>query len=431
MQNITMLDRLILYLVGLSLIASCRCILLRTKPAQNQDVGAMLSYTPDPETAMNATEIIRYHGYPAEEYQISTEDGYLIYIQRIPHGIKNTTLQESGPRPVVILQHGLLCSSTNWITNLPDESLGFILADAGYDVWLGNMRGNFYGLNHKTLHVKSKEFWDFSFDEMAEYDIPAIINKALEISNQTQVSYIGHSQGTLVGFAKFSSDAELAKKIKVFVAMGPVAFVNNMKSPPLRLLAPFSRELAFLFRVFGYRDFLPDYDLIKYLGRTFCTLQPVPVKICENILFLIGGYDYAQMNATRLDVYIAHNPAGTSSQNIFHFAQLVHSGKCQKFDFGSEKENLKHYGSKQPPEYPVADLKVPTALIYSDNDWLATPKDVLRLREELNGEVDLYRVPYPKWNHLDYIWGIDANMYVYPEVLRVLKTHNKVMGYIV
>jgi lysosomal acid lipase/cholesteryl ester hydrolase len=42
----------------------------------------------------------------------------------------------------------------------------------------------------------------------------------------------------------------------------------------------------------------------------------------------------------------------------------------------------------------------------------------MHLHEGLPNLIDDYLVPYPNWNHLDYLWGIDANTLVYPEVLK-------------
>lgn len=39
----------------------------------------------------------------------------------------------------------------------------FSFADNGFDVWLGNFRGSFYGQRHATLSVKSRAFWNFRF----------------------------------------------------------------------------------------------------------------------------------------------------------------------------------------------------------------------------------------------------------------------------
>ena len=45
-------------------------------------------------------------------------------------------------RPVVFLQHGLMASSADWVLSGPGHALAYQLWEAGYDVWLGNFRGN-------------------------------------------------------------------------------------------------------------------------------------------------------------------------------------------------------------------------------------------------------------------------------------------------
>ena len=113
--------------------------------------------------------------------------------------------------------------STNFITNLPSESLAFVAADAGFDVWLGNIRGNTYSRRHQTLSPSQSEFWAFSWDEHASLDLPAMLTYALNVSGQSSLYYVGHSQGTMIGFAEFSRNQALASVVRQFHAMGPGA----------------------------------------------------------------------------------------------------------------------------------------------------------------------------------------------------------------
>ena len=63
-----------------------------------------------------------------------------------------------------------------WLWNDHDKANALMLARAGYDVWLGNNRGNRYSNRHVSLTTKDKEYWDYYQQDMAENDLPTFID---------------------------------------------------------------------------------------------------------------------------------------------------------------------------------------------------------------------------------------------------------------
>ncbi|XP_051959353.1 lysosomal acid lipase/cholesteryl ester hydrolase-like isoform X2 [Xyrauchen texanus] len=368
----------------------------------------------DPEVNMNISEIIRHWGYPAEEFEVVTEDGYILSVNRIPNGVKSKAWRE--PKPVVFLQHGLLAAGSNWVTNLPNTSLGFILAEAGFDVWIGNSRGNTWSRKHVSLDPKEKEYWKFSHDEMAKKDLPAVINFITKTTGQEQIFYVGHSQGTTIAFMAFSSMPELASKIKMFFALAPVATVALTKSPMTKL----SVIPEFLiWDLFGRKDFFPQNDLIKFFATEFCSRKPLSV-LCGNVFFLLCGFDEKNLNMTRTPVYTTHCPAGTSVQNMVQWAQAVKYGKLMAYDYG-KAGNMAHYNQTSPPLYNIRDMLVPTALWSGGQDTLADPQDVALLLTQIPKLV--YHRNIDHWEHLDFIWGLDAPQEMYNKMIELMRQY--------
>ena len=72
-----------------------------------------------------------------------------------------------------------------------------------------------------------------------------------------------------------------------------------------------------------------------------------------------------------------------SSRELFHYAQLVNSGRFAKFDYGPIV-NLQVYNQTKPPSYPLKNIKSKHIYLHTGlNDALADPKDVKRLIEDL------------------------------------------------
>ncbi|POI33216.1 hypothetical protein CIB84_003031 [Bambusicola thoracicus] len=262
----------------------------------------------NPEDLMNVSEMIKYHGYPCEEYEVTTKDGYILGVFRIPSG---RNMHNTGQKPAVFLQHAFLGDATHWISNLPNSSLGFLLADAGFDVWLGNSRGNTWSLKHKTLKPSQKEFWQFSFDEMGKYDIPAELYFIMNKTGQKDVYYIGHSEGTASG------------KVRTLVVHNHLCSHLIRRKKKKCCTFPFS-QLAL-----GWKGAMHQIGFMQGPVTQFCTNSD---RFCGKMLCYIAGGNIQNLNTvsickkqllkSRIAVYVGHSPAGTSVQNIIHWHQV-------------------------------------------------------------------------------------------------------------
>jgi pimeloyl-ACP methyl ester carboxylesterase len=112
-----------------------------------------------------------------------------------------------------------------------------MLVDAGYDLWMNNSRGNRFSRDHVALDVeKSKEeYFSFSFQEMGQFDQPALWTYIIQKTGVEKITYIGHSQGTAQMFAALSENPQFFKnKLNLFIAIAPVVKLKFMGSKMLR-----------------------------------------------------------------------------------------------------------------------------------------------------------------------------------------------------
>ena len=176
--------------------------LISDLPGQILDIPTDLSHR-EPDFYFNPQQMAEYRGFKFEKHHVVTEDCYILGRSNFPfnfslievhgahsnfplifskfpqsylemHRIINPFDKRPNKRPV-LLQHGVNEGSTCWMINsiggnvndTDDRNLAFALAKRGFDVWLGNTRGNTYSKNHTTFSADDPEFWKFNFDNHA------------------------------------------------------------------------------------------------------------------------------------------------------------------------------------------------------------------------------------------------------------------------
>lgn len=356
--------------------------------------------------ATNIHDMCKVYGFEVEDHIVQTKDNYLLTIHRIPPKKKGS--------PVIYLHHGLLMCSDIWfLMNHRSQNLPFVLHDLGYDIWLGNNRGNKYSAKHLTLKPSQSQFWDFSIDEFAIYDIPDSINYSLQTSGAQRLTYIGFSQGSAQAFASLSINAELNKKVNLFIALAPAITPVGLHHRLVDTLIKTSPNIMYL--MFGKKTLLPTSSFWANI-----IYPPLFVKVIDFCVKLLFNWESKNIDQSQRISSFKHLYSPTSVKCIVHWFQIIRNGSFQLFD---ENVSVTNSLTKvfQPTTFPTrTNIKIPVKLIYGDIDSLVNIENYLSLLPEGLTEA----IPIYGHEHLDIIWGRDVESLVYPHVLSLLNQYN-------
>ncbi|XP_044754242.1 lipase 1-like isoform X2 [Coccinella septempunctata] len=322
-------------------------------------------------------------------------------MQRIPHGKNGTGVN---PKPILMM-HGLFGSAENYVVaEMYNSSMAGYFADRGYDVWLGNARGNIHSRRHVRLDPDKYKFWNFSYHEIAIYDVAAMVDHILKTSGKKKLYYIGHSQGGTVFYILNSMRPEYQKKFVQASLLAPAGLMGNYNNT---LTLPLIRRRKMIEKMVNNAkigEFPPKWFNFSQFLYGSCTETPLKY-ICQGLYNTLAGGDSGEF-FPHLMPHIMRFIPSVAAKQMFHFMQSIDTGCFCQWDYG-KKKNQEVYGTAEPPAYDLKSIQVPIALYYGLSDTLVFPKDVEKTCSIIPKCTRLYLLPNPKWTHLDFIFSVN------------------------
>ncbi|SPN99954.1 related to triacylglycerol lipase [Cephalotrichum gorgonifer] len=402
-------------IISLCYRASRRLFIRLESPAQKRAEQRKQSISTSVRDASDFVDICRLFGYEAEEHVASTKDGYLLGLHRLAwrkgeEGKQVNHGSNSLKKRVVYLHHGLLMNSEVWVSLTDAErSLPFVLVNRGFDVWVGNNRGNKYSKKSINSSPISLEFWDFSMDEFAFHDIPDTISYILEATSAESLSYIGFSQGTAQAFAALSIHPRLNNQVNVFIALAPAMSPAGLSNGVVDALVKASPQVLYL--LFGRRSILSSATMWQSI-----LYPPIFVRLIDMSLSFLFGWRTQNISMSQKLAAYSHLYSYTSTKSVVHWFQIIRNKSFQMYDDDrpsiSPKSHNKH---TKVTKYPTRNIQTPIVLVYGGSDSLV---DIRVMLKELPPQTVATEIPH--YEHLDFLWARDISTQVFPHVFDAL-----------
>lgn len=235
---------------------------------------------------LNAVDRVLGDGYPIEIHDVTTEDDYILQVHRIPYSPLNGV--DFKTKGVVFMQHGFIANSDNFVLHGPGQALAYMISDAGYDVWLGNFRGNTYSRRHVFLNPNIPgPFWNFGPFEYGYYDVAAMLNYILKTTSREKLHYIGHSMGTMAFFMLTSERPEFNSKIMSANILAPQMFAGDIDLILAKLGCPFLDRIGST--LLGNFEILQHSKLLGEFLAQVCDINSPVLPLCAEAMNVFAG----------------------------------------------------------------------------------------------------------------------------------------------
>ena len=351
-------------------------------------------------------EFIYNQGYNLEVHEVVTDDGYILSLWHLT--------PKSATQKVAYFQHGL--TDTAWcFFQLESRSLPFLLMKEGFDVWLGNGRGNIFSLKHKTKDPNNSKsgFFDFSMDENVKYDLPATIKYIKSKTGGKKMSYIAHSQGSTIFFMLYMHNPSLVESsFDHFSSVGTVPNIAHAVFSPIKLLD----TIYGLLDLFNFgKGMLTLSDSQRLKISNFCKILPFS---CNTFFELGANIKYTKrIDYSKIYNYLYYYPGGTSKINLLQWSQIHTLQKLVYYNPNYDKtETATPYNLKN-----LSKWKIKALVARTDMDTLSSYQDVTDFYNNIEDKSYVKILDLTNYGHLDVLAADSAYTDVFLPIVKFLK----------
>lgn len=297
-----------------------------------------------------------------------------------------------------------MANSDMWVYNKPEKNLAFTLVRDGYDVWLGNNRGNSHSLLHKTKDITSMRLYDVDMAVLVKYDLTKMIDEVLQITKQEDLTFIGHSYGATQMFYALAQDEDKwDEKINLFIALAPILKIDSGKDS-------FINEWATGKQSEHFRK-----DLVNL--KLPCMLNPIFDDEEDELKVHHQGYFKMMRNAFFNEV------DGFNEKIVCQRKHPADTVRVAELDHLSKILKAKEFVDGKGDKVDLSKIKeVKIIVLIGSNDSIVNPADGKWIKSQLKTVDHFHEIK--KFNHSSFLLAKD--MSYTKEILSDLKKFNPV-----